>query len=207
VTDEDDAVHNAAVEQEIREFAVEDLQDGALSAQTIKSHYHMEHRKDAVVHGKDEDLLTTEEVQTVLNEMVDDGLLVQLEEPEGWYQLADWEERPLRLFGVSHHVVRMAGISQLEEVWLDESIRAARYEHTIHDRELQPMKSEDQRQIYNISCYHYDGMMQYRDTLLRLSREVEDSNPQKATLYSNLAEAINIDGPADSREEEVVLRP
>jgi len=192
--------------QKIKEHALRELQEGARGAQTVATRFNMEHRKDAVVDGDEEAKIDNEDVAEVLDGMVSDGMLVQLDDPEGWYQLADWDERPLRVLRVSHHITKIDGVSQLDEVWLDESIRAARYEHGLDDPELQPMSSGDDRRLYLISTKHYTVLEKYRQTLKRLAEDTRESNPEKATVYDRLAEATDIEDQFDTREREVGLR-
>jgi len=192
--------------QKIKELTLRELQEGACGAQTVATRFNMEHRKDAVVNGDEEAKIDAEDAAEVLDGMASDGILVQLDDPEGWYQLADWDERPLRVLRVSHHITKIDGVSQMDEVWLDESIRAARYEHGLDDPELQPMSSDDDRHLYLISTKHYTVLQKYRETLKRLASDTQQSNPEKATVYDRLAEATDIEDQFDTREREVGLR-
>ena len=193
--------------QKIREFAVHELQEGARGAQTIATRFNMKHRKDAVVDGDEGAKIDPEDAAEVLNEMVSEGMLVQLDDPEDWYQLADWDERPLRLLRVSHHITKIDGVSQMDEVWLDESIRAARYEYGLDNSELQPMSSDDDRCLYLISTKDYTVLEKYRETLKRLAEDTRKSNPEKATVYERLSQGTDIEeNQFETREREVGLR-
>lgn len=192
--------------QKLKEVALRELEAGARGPQAIANQFNMEHRKDAVIEGNDEAKVDADDVAGVLDGMVADDMLVRLDDPEGWYQLADWDERPLRVLAVSHHITKIDGVSQMDELWLDESIRAARYEHDIDDPELQQMPADDDRCSYLISTAHYSVLEQYRETLKRLADDTRESNPEKAMVYERLAEATDIEDQFDTRKREVGLR-
>lgn len=198
--------NNADTTTAVKETAIRELQDGARGAQTITQRANMEHRKDAVINGNDETKFDTREIEAVLNEMVADGLLERISDPEGWYQLADWDDRPLRVLSVSHHQVKIGGVGQIESLWLDESIRAARYEHGIDDPSLQSIKDEDDRCCYLICTRDLDILDQYRETLTRLADETRGGSTDQSRVYSRLVEATDIEDQYDRREREVPLR-
>lgn len=188
----------------LKEIAIEELQDTPRSASGIAVAFNEEERPAPITEQDMDEYLDADEVRPVLESLVNDGKLAHVEERDGWYKLADWDERPLRVQSVSHHVVRLDGVDQLEEIWLDESINAARYEHPIHDDRLQPMKWEEERS-YIVSIYNHGVLEQYRETLYRLARDLRESNEKKAGVYESLADATDIEDQFDTRDEEVVL--
>lgn len=189
----------------LRETALEELQKFPQPPSAIAVAFNREYREPPLTEDEEDLRLNEDDVVPVLEEMVGEGKLTRVEDRDGWYKLADWDERPLRVQGVSHHLIQIDGVDQLEEVWLDESINAARYDYVIHDRRLQPGKWEDQRS-YHISLANYDVLEQYREKLYELADGVRDSNPEKAKMYESLADAADIEDQHDRRSEEVVLR-
>lgn len=181
---------------EIKDVALKELQEGARPMSSVKLACYHEHRV-RVADAK---------VWDALGQLRAENKVERLDDPEEWYRLSDWEERPLRVMGVSHHVTKIEGVSQLEEVWLNESIRAARYEHGIESRALQPMPPDDERNGYLISTRDLDVLDRLRETLRRLARETEDSAPEKAAVYGRLAEATDLGDQFDTRDEVVELR-
>lgn len=189
----------------LRETALEELQNFPQPPSGIAVAFNREYRNPPLTEDEEDPRLDEDDVTPVLEEMVDEGKLARVEDREGWYKLADWDDRPLRVQSVSHHLIQIDGVDQLEEIWLDESINAARYDYGIHDPRLQVGKWEEQRS-YHISLANYEVLEQYREKLYELADGVRDSNPEKAKLYEGLADAADIEGQFDRREEEVVLR-
>lgn len=199
-----DSLHND-VKHRLKELAIEEIQDGAKGAESIASQYNSEYRRDAVLEGNEGKLLTAEEATTVFDEMVMDDLLERVDDPEGWYQLADWDDRPLRVLSVSQHLIDINGMDQTHRVWLNESIRAARYEIGVDKPELRGDPAPDDRCRYQIFLRGSGVLEQYRETLTSLARDIQQSNPEKATVYRRLADAINITEPAETVQREIPL--
>lgn len=201
-----DEADDAGGVRDFEKLTIRELQKGARSPQGIANRFNMEYRKDAVLDGDEEKKIHADEAETILDGMVADGILVRLDDPDGWYQLADWDDRPLRVLSVSHHGTEIDGAAQIEIVWLDESIRAARHEHGIEKDCLDGMAADDERQLYHIHTAHYDVLEQYRETLQRLASDLHRSHTAKATVYERLAEATDIEDQHEVREREVGLR-
>lgn len=182
--------------REIKNVALKELEDGARPASQIKRACWSEHHVRVDI----------DKVWDALGQLRAEQAVIRLDDPNEWYQLADWDERPTRVLAVSHHITKIEGVNQLEEVWLNESIRAARYEHGIQNSYLQPLATDDDRRLYLISTAQIDVLNQYRDTLRRLSRETRGSNEEKAEMYERLADATSLEDQWDRRDEVVVLR-
>lgn len=192
--------------QQIRRTAIEQLNERPRSPSGIACRVNRNFRKDALLDGDEDRLVDADDVQTVFEELVERDEVVRLDDPDGWYQLADWHTRPLRVTSVSHHVTSIEGVDQVAKVWLNEAVRAARFEHDLNEPELQQMSATGERTGYLISTRDLSVLDQFRKTLRRLAESVQDSNPEKAAIYENLEAATDLEDQFDASEREVMLR-
>lgn len=193
-------------EPTVRRFVLEALQHGPLSPQELAAKFNTTHRKDAVVRGHESDKLTKAQMASTLSEMTSRGETVELTAPEGWVQLADWHDRPVRLLRVSNHGIHIAGAGDVDRYWVEESIRAARNEHQLNETYLQTFSGPGGESSVHISMANYETLEQYRSTLRRLADDLTMINRTKAQMYHQLAESTDIDDQFDVSEREVGLR-
>lgn len=148
--------------------------------------------------------IDAEDAQLVLDELVDEGDVEPLADRDGWYKLAGWEDMPVRVNMVSHHLIRIVSVDEMHALWLEESTRAARHEHDVDEQSLHASHIPEMQSL-QLSFRNFDVLEQYRETLSKLADGVADLNPEKEQLYEGLADATDIESEHDSHEREIPL--
>lgn len=181
---------------QIKQVAFEELETGPQHLSHVRSACYSEYGTR----------VPDNEVRDVLEGLQAETKIERLADPENWYQLVGWNDRPLRVLAVSNHTVKLDGVGDLETVWFDESLRAARHEHGIEDSRLVGMATTDDRRQYLITTAQLDVLESYRSTLRRLADDMSGTNDEKATVFDRLSDATRLEDEHERRETEVILR-
>jgi hypothetical protein len=192
---------------ELQKAVVEELENGPRSinaiTKVIRTTYN---HNDHVTRAETTTKINTDDVRTMIKTLIQKGVVIETPTQDEWYQLADWNERPVRVLSASQHVINLAGVTKTDAEWVTESIAAAREQHDITSDKLTSLHPEENQGAYTICTGHYGVLEKYRKTLLTLSEEVINQNTEKAMLYQRLAEATDLNSHTDTHNREIGLR-